>query len=209
MVATFIRNLGYNAIPFMNDTAAKHPSCLAAGLGETARNRQLASPEFGPGERLMGLLTDIPMEEDRPIDFGFKEMCQDCAICAKSCPGNAIPLERDPTDGYTRNDVNGPCDIEQLPGAVVWHNNRLRCAKGSAQVGGCSTCKAACPWSSPTSQWHDRAKWLAINAGSIGRPLLVWMYDAFGYGKKLSPQAWLDSPVRPITGLGGWTERNT
>jgi len=78
LLAQFIRNLGYRALPCGNDTALSVPLAIDAGLGELGRNGLLITPEFGPRVRLCKVLTDIPMEPDKPIDFGLQEYCEKC-----------------------------------------------------------------------------------------------------------------------------------
>ncbi len=48
LVATFIRGLGYRAIPCGNDTALSIPLAIAAGLGEPGRNGLLITEKYGP-----------------------------------------------------------------------------------------------------------------------------------------------------------------
>jgi len=48
-LAAYIRNLGYEAIPSMNDTGLVIPFALQAGLGEYARNQLVVTPEFEIG----------------------------------------------------------------------------------------------------------------------------------------------------------------
>ena len=47
-LAEFIRSLGYEAIPCVNDTAQSVPFALDAGIGELGRLNKLVTPEFGP-----------------------------------------------------------------------------------------------------------------------------------------------------------------
>lgn len=208
MMATFIRNLGYNAIPFQNDTASKIPSCIEAGIGEMTQYF-CSSPEFGTLQRLFGVITDLPMEPDRPIDFGMREFCADCRKCSAACPGNALSNDPELTDGSERNDVKGPCDVVSSPGKVIWHSNRLRCDQGSSAIGsGCAICKRVCPWNQRSTEWHDRAKWMAVNMGGVGRSALISLYDAFGYGKEYPATEWWNSPPKGISGLSSQKRRN-
>ena len=65
-LAQYIRNLGYNAVASMNDTALAIPLAIKAGLGEYGRNGLLITKEFGPRIRLGKVFTDMPLAHDRP-----------------------------------------------------------------------------------------------------------------------------------------------
>ena len=70
-LAEFIRGLGYQAIPSVNDTALSVPFAVEAGIGELSRLNKLVTPEFGPAVRLCKVFTDLPMACDKPVDFGL------------------------------------------------------------------------------------------------------------------------------------------
>ena len=91
-LAQFIHDLGYQAIPSMNDTAPSIPYAIKAGLGEYGRNGLLITKEYGPRVRLGKVYTDLPLAHDRPIHFGVQEFCQICKRCAETCPAKALPL---------------------------------------------------------------------------------------------------------------------
>ncbi len=57
-----------------------------AGLGWIGRNNLLVSPAAGARFRLVTVLTDYPLETDRPLDFG----CGTCRACGTVCPAGAI-----------------------------------------------------------------------------------------------------------------------
>jgi len=63
---------------------------VAAGLGVMGTNRLLLTPRWGPRVRLAGVITDAPLEPDRPLDI---EYCAGCNICVQSCPAGAISEE--------------------------------------------------------------------------------------------------------------------
>jgi len=75
-VGEFVRNLGYEAIQCGNDTALSIPLGVDVGLGELGRNGLLITLEYGPRVRLCKVLTDLPLEPDKPIEFGVKEFCK-------------------------------------------------------------------------------------------------------------------------------------
>lgn len=58
-----------------------------AGLGEIGWSKVFLTPEFGPRQRFVILLTDAELEPD-PIYEG--KICDRCMLCAKHCHGNAI-----------------------------------------------------------------------------------------------------------------------
>jgi hypothetical protein len=67
MMAEFIRNLGYTAVPSGNDTSFSIPFAVDAGLGQLGRNGLLITPYYGPRVRLCKVFTDLPLIPDNPI----------------------------------------------------------------------------------------------------------------------------------------------
>ena len=96
-LAVFIRGLGYEAIPCVNDTAQSIPFALDAGIGELSRLNKLVTPEFGPAVRLCKVFTDLPMAYDKPVDFGLVEFCKTCKKCAEVCPSRALSFDDEPS----------------------------------------------------------------------------------------------------------------
>lgn len=137
-LATFIRQLGYEAIPCGNDTALSIPIAVQAGLGEVGRNGILITPQYGPRVRLLEIFTDMPLQIDKPITFGVSQFCIKCRKCAQFCPANAIPTDPKPTR-------EGP-SISNCPGVFKWYTDPEKCYKFWAANGGeCNNCIACCP----------------------------------------------------------------
>ncbi len=59
-------------------------SAYYAGLGEIGYSRLFLSPEFGPMNRFVVILTDAPLTPD-PIYHG-PAICDRCKLCVKNCP---------------------------------------------------------------------------------------------------------------------------
>jgi epoxyqueuosine reductase len=57
-----------------------------AGIGWIGRNNLLVSKKLGSQMRLVTVLTDLPVEEDRPVE----EDCGACRVCIAVCPAHAI-----------------------------------------------------------------------------------------------------------------------
>ncbi len=138
-VGEFIRNLGYEAIQCGNDTALSIPLAIDAGLGELGRNGLLITPQYGPRVRLCKIFTDLPLEPDKPIEFGVKEFCRKCKLCAKHCETKAISMDDEPS-------FNVACRSNN-PGALKWYVDVERCYLYWCENGiDCSTCIKVCPY---------------------------------------------------------------
>lgn len=61
-----------------------------AGLGEIGWSKVFLTPEFGPRQRFVVLLTDADLEPD-PIYEG--KICDRCKLCVKNCAGKAISAD--------------------------------------------------------------------------------------------------------------------
>jgi ferredoxin len=148
-LAKYIRALGYPAIPCGNDTAQSIPLAIDAGLGELGRNGLLISPEYGPRQRICKVLTDLPLQPDRPIDFGLRNFCETCHICAKTCPVKAIRGEERTTETTS---------ISNRPGILRWPVNVTKCHLFWQENGAdCSNCVAVCPWAMRVQRdWLER-----------------------------------------------------
>ncbi len=132
--------LGYGAIESRNDTALNIPLAIDAGLGKLGGSGLLITPQFGPRVRLCKVLTDLPMEPDGPIEFGVREFCRRCKLCAESCEVGAIPKDNEPElEGLTKSNN---------PRALKWYIDPERCHLHWCENGeSCSTCMAVCPYS--------------------------------------------------------------
>ncbi|MDR3149404.1 MAG: 4Fe-4S binding protein [Oscillospiraceae bacterium] len=63
-------------------------AAVAAGLGEFSWMSIVLTPEFGPRNRFGAILTTAEIEAD-PMYSGVS-LCNNCGICTKVCPTNAI-----------------------------------------------------------------------------------------------------------------------
>jgi len=138
-LAEFIRNLGFDAIPMGNDTALSIPLAIDAGLGSLGRNGLLITPEYGPCVRLCKVFTNLPLEPDRPIDFGLTETCASCGNCASACAVGAIST--DPAPSFQVRSISNNRGIKR------WVIDPEKCYSFWVENGACcSNCIAACPY---------------------------------------------------------------
>lgn len=172
-VATFIRQLGYNAIATGNDTALSVPIAIQAGLGEIGRNGLLITPKYGPRVRLSKIFTDMPLVADKPITFGVRKFCETCKKCALQCPSKAITTDDKPT-------MSGP-SLSNCNGVEKWYVDAEKCIEMWGKNGGdCGSCIASCPYNK-LPVWNHKLAELATKTPA--RPVLKNFDDWFGYGK--------------------------
>ena len=103
-LSNFIQEQGFRALPipasqildWQKQTAHlshKHIGLLS-GLGWIGRNNLLVNRRLGSQFRLVSLLTDMPLEPDKPTE----EDCGNCRACMIVCPVKAIKEKREDFD---------------------------------------------------------------------------------------------------------------
>ncbi len=134
-LADFIRRAGYEAVPHGGPQAGPVlliPPALEAGFGELGKHGSIINRRLGSSFRLAGVLTDMPLEADRPDAFGADEFCESCQVCARACPPDAIAHEKQLVRGVSR-----------------WYVDFEKCVPYFNESFGCGICIAECPWSRP------------------------------------------------------------
>lgn len=77
-----------NILPFVDSGNISERSLAAsAGLGSISKSGMLISKEFGINVFIGGLIVDVDIASDKPINW---DPCKSCDICFKSCPTNTI-----------------------------------------------------------------------------------------------------------------------
>jgi epoxyqueuosine reductase QueG len=132
-MARFFEDAGYRAVPisasniwryrpYKELTATFAPdmshiyASVAAGLTELGYSGLAMSPEYGPRNRFVSIITDAPLQPT-PLMPG-NTMCDNCGMCITHCPTQAIDKE-----------VKGRVAIE-IEGTKFWRadKNLWRCA---------------------------------------------------------------------------------
>jgi len=153
LLANRLQEAGYEAFPIpasqrvTEDRLAgifSHRLAAAlSGLGWIGRNSSLISPEYGPRLRLVTVLTDCPLPEDRPME----SRCGVCRACEEACPSGAITGEEFcPEDPLEKRFLGYLCDE---------HLSRVRSTFGKRI---CGKCLSACPWGERKKRHHDQEK---------------------------------------------------
>ena len=180
IMANYIRRLGYPArahhLPTEKYQVAIVPLLLLAGIGELCRAGIVLNPFLGFRSKVAVVTTDLPLEPDKPIDFGLQEFCHICNKCARECPANAISMgDKVMHNGYE----TWKLDVERCTTFRVTNPN------GS----GCGRCVKVCPWNKPEGWIHDLVR-LTIKHTPFMDKFIVKMDDVFGYGKQDERDKW-------------------
>ena len=176
-IAKYIRNLGYSARGnyVTNYAGPLTPMVIMAGLGEMGRCGFAVTPELGSRFKAAAITTDIPLEPDKPIDFGLQAFCEVCKKCAKHCPSQSIPLNE---QTVRRN-------------YKTWHIDSEKCGKfriANHPGASCGRCIKVCPYSNkPLTWWHKLGLWTTSHIPALNS-LMVWADDAMGFGLKEIPK---------------------
>jgi epoxyqueuosine reductase len=189
-VAQYIRNLGYRAIPSMNDTALAIPYAIKAGLGEYGRHGLVITPEFGPNVRFGKIFTDLPLTHDRPIRFGVEQTCALCRRCTEACPASAIPGGAPSAELHNQSN---------LTGVTKWSVDGEKCFGYWSKINSdCSVCIRVCPYTRDYTMRRHRL-WARL-AGSPFRRVALWLHDRAGGGDRTSATDWWPSDdATPVT----------
>ena len=147
-IAGYIRRLGW---PAESSIIEKYLTLMPqlvieAGLGEGSRMGIALNPFVGSTFKVSAVLTDLPLETDKPIDFGLQDYCANCKICAEQCATGAISFgEKELYNGYE-----------------TWPLKYRNCVTGvmtNTYGNICQRCAKVCPWNRPDNKPEDFRAW--------------------------------------------------
>lgn len=179
-LAAFIRNMGWNAVPSMNDTGLVIPFAVKAGLGEYARNQLVITPEYGPRLRFSKIFTDLPLSHDAPRPLGVRAVCDICTHCADAGPVEALPFGA-PSDAVP--------NCSAIRGVVKWPSDAEKCFGYWARLASdCAICLRVCPFNRDYLKRLNRV-WLKLALSPLRR-LVLWWDDRSKRAARLKPRDW-------------------
>lgn len=146
-MANYIRRLGHEAEAsnMWNYLTVMPPLILWAGLGEASKMSLMVNPFIGANFKSAAVLTNLPLEIDKPIDFGLQEYCKKCTICTDVCPSGALRGEKVIYNNYEFWEIDGvKCESFNIL-------NKRGCV--------CGRCTKMCPWSREKCEGRDFDDW--------------------------------------------------
>ena len=181
-MANYVRRLGWQASAQYGPSFVDRyevmmpPLLLRAGIGEVSRAGIILSPVLGLGYKAAAILTDMPLVEDGPIDFGLQRFCQDCKICAENCPSHAISTS----------------DKVMYNGYETWKLDTRRCASFNfTNKNGtmCNRCAKSCPWTMPFTGLHKRVR-QAVASSRLAQQVAIRAASLLKLGENHPDQKW-------------------
>lgn len=182
-VANYITRLGY---PAMADHTFKRrsggmkvmypPLLILSGVGEISRTGIVLNPFLGIATKAAAVFTNLPLEPDKPIDFGLQDFCNHCKICAQACPSRAISAG----------------DKVIYNGYETWKLDEQRCASFSLlnkRGTFCGKCVHVCPWTRPNNWPNNLVRWL-VERSSIARKSAINFDTKLGRVKTKNEDKW-------------------
>jgi reductive dehalogenase len=191
LLSSFIKNLGYEAIPAGNALGLSVPLAIEAGLGGFGRHGLLITKKYGPRVRVAKILTDIPLVADKP-DYKFaksvEKFCETCLTCAERCPSASIPFDK--KISYKTHSVSNN------PGVKKWYVDVESCYMFWVENGGdCSNCISDCEYNHIYTWPHKVANWIVMNIPFLN-PIWPYIGRLLGYGgNKSAKKFWKKTKI--------------
>lgn len=114
-----------------------------AGIGWSAKNSSIITPEFGSYVYLGEMITNIPFEPDEPME----DECGDCTLCLDACPTGAL---------IQGGQLNAQRCIAFLTQTKTVIPEEFRSEIGN-RLYGCDTCQTVCPKNRKKHNLHQKA----------------------------------------------------
>jgi ferredoxin len=124
----YLNSLGYRAQITEQARALLQPFAVEAGLGQMGANGQMLSPMVGSRMRMGLIFTDARITPDKPVDYGIPDLCKECQVCVRRCPGRAL----------TSREVS-------WRGVTKYKTLSHRCMPIFARFDSCGVCMKVCP----------------------------------------------------------------
>lgn len=182
----FLKMLGYQAFWGRQLDYLPIPFGVMTGVAEQGRPGFVISPRFGNSVReTPAMLTDLPLQETKPIDAGLKKFCITCKICADTCPSSSISFASEPS-----HDIHyvGGVPINRM-GIEAWKSNWQTCVDYGAPRD-CNQCQGSCPFSHLGDALIHPIVRAVVGTTSVFNGFFAQMERFVDYKKSMDPDVW-------------------
>lgn len=129
-ICSFIEGLGGKSKYFVDsNTLPERYIAVLAGVGFIGRNNMLITKKYGSYVFLGEIIMDLETESDTPLKNG----CDNCGLCIKACPAEAIG-------------ENGNCNSCLSYVTQKKHISDEEIQRLGGRLFGCDTCQLVCPY---------------------------------------------------------------
>ena len=154
-IAHFLEKKGFLAMPVhasdpydlgsLKGVLSHKHAAVQAGLGEFGVSNLLLTPELGPRQRFVQLLTDADLKPDEPVNLGLCEKTvPECDYaCIRACPPKVLPAPPKGLDAIKKMAWNG-IKIDK-PGCSYYQDRGLPHMGRNGYTYRCGICIAVCP----------------------------------------------------------------
>lgn len=131
-ICVFIQGLGGKAQAFVDSNPLPERFiAVLCGIGFIGRNNTLITEKYGSYVFLGEIITDLVIQEDKPIVKG----CKECNLCMEKCPTSAIIKD-------SKNFNSSQC-VSYLTQKKYLEDTEISLIKG--KIFGCDICQNICP----------------------------------------------------------------
>ena len=154
-IAHFLSQKGFLAMPVhasdpydlssLKGVLSHKHAAVQAGLGEFGVSNLLLTPQFGPRQRFVQILTDAELTPGKPLNLGLcKKTISECDYaCIRACPPKVIPPPPKGRETMRRLVWNG-VKIDK-PGCSYYQDRGLPHMGRNGYTYRCGMCIMACP----------------------------------------------------------------
>jgi epoxyqueuosine reductase len=154
-IAHFLGQKGFLAMPVhasdpydlgnLRGVLSHKHAAVQAGLGEFGVSNLLLTPQFGPRQRFVQILTDAELRPDKPLKLGLceKTIPRCDYACIRACPPKVIPAPLKGPEAMKEIVQNG-IKIDK-PGCSYYQDRGLPHMGRNGYTYRCGMCITACP----------------------------------------------------------------
>ncbi|AKG53917.1 reductive dehalogenase [Dehalogenimonas sp. WBC-2] len=189
----FVRGLGYQILEEPYPCIPAIASAVLTGTAENGRNSGYClNPEFGSVNGYYDFMTDLPLEETKPIDAGLFRFCHTCRKCAEICPQGALSMDNEPTWDPPKSKISPKLtaldpsmddpEFHQRGKKVFWKDEILCQQFVGTNPFGCIQCQGGCTFNVNSGAMVHELLHTTLSVTPLFNGIFWQLGNTFGYG---------------------------